>query len=427
MRKHNAIPDEWRILLVNPRWKTETPNFIPHVEPPEGRWGRFDWLEAYIPATSIRFIAENYRDVEILEYPSMAEYERQLAKGYDVVGLSFYTYQMEEVKQMVHLARRYGVKEVWGGGWGIDTPGARNYFDRSFGGYGEQLLMPILGNRWKGGLRHPILVGRTRFFKIPTKVGYLYSIRGCKWKCAYCPTPALFPERLIMPLSEVERVLDSYAKEKVSAVVIYDETFLSDYPYSWQIVDMLDERGLPWFCLTSAVELHGNISKLRHKGFLGCLMGIESLRDKTLIDYKRGPLTNLNLKILKEMKDNSCYVVGSYILCNESDTKQSMRADIEKLASLEIPAVMPTILTPYPPTPLFDQFRDRIIDWNWEHWDDGHLVWRHPEVTPQEAREILLECAHTCNSLAYSITFMLKEALRRIIPFKIKRMLLSKH
>ncbi|MBA7701684.1 hypothetical protein ES703_110428 [subsurface metagenome] len=126
------------------------------------------------------------------------------------------------------------------------------------------------------------------------------------------------------------------------------------------------------------------------------------------------------------MNDNNCYVVGSYIFCNESDTKQSMRADIEKLASLEIPAVMPVILTPYPPTTLFDLLRERIIDWDWSHWDDGHLVWHHPKVTPEEAREILLECAYTCNSLAYNLKFILREAIQRIIPFKIKRMLFSK-
>jgi hypothetical protein len=234
--------------------------------------------------------------------------------------LMFLTCQVEEAKQMVELARSYGVKEVWGGGWGIDTPQVRDWFDRSFSGHGEQLLLPILGSRWKGHLRHPILIGPAEFFSFKTKVGYLYSIRGCKYKCTYCPTPAVIPTRVIMPQKEIERVLD--IDEKVGAVVIYDETFLSDQPYSWQIVDMLDERGLPWFCLTSSVELNGNVSKLRDKGFLGCLMGIESLRDKTLVDYKRGRLTDLNLKVIKEMKENSCYLIGTYIFCHETDTKQ---------------------------------------------------------------------------------------------------------
>jgi hypothetical protein len=42
-----------------------------------------------------------------------------------------------------------------------------------------------------------------------------------------------YTTRVIMPQKEIERVLDAYTKEKVGAVVIYDETFLSDQPYSW--------------------------------------------------------------------------------------------------------------------------------------------------------------------------------------------------
>lgn len=84
---------------------------------PERRWGLFNWLDAYIPATSIRFITENYQGVEILVYPSMSEYEKKLSKNYEFIGFSFYTYQMEKIKQMVQLARMYDVKEVWGSGW----------------------------------------------------------------------------------------------------------------------------------------------------------------------------------------------------------------------------------------------------------------------------------------------------------------------
>jgi hypothetical protein len=421
----DVISNDARILLISTRINPNTPNFLRRV----GSGGRYRCtipVDTFTPAMGIRIIAENYKGIDVLEYPSIQEYERELSKGFDIVGISFLTCQVEEAKRMVELARSYGVKEVWGGGWGIDTPQVRDWFDRSFSGHGEQLLLPILGSRWKGHLRHPILIGPAEFFKVKTKVGYLYSIRGCKYKCTYCPTPAVIPTRVIMPQKEIESVLDAYAKEKVGAVVIYDETFLSDQPYSWQIVDMLDERGLPWFCLTSSVELNGNVSKLRDKGFLGCLMGIESLRDKTLVDYKRGRLTDLNLKVIKEMKENSCYLIGTYIFCHETDTKQSMRSDIDKLSSLDIPFVMPCILTPFPPTPVFEQFRSRIIDWNWKHWDDGHLVWRHPHVTPEEAREILFECADNCNRLRYNLEFITKEAICRMIPFKLKRTLFKK-
>lgn len=254
------------------------------------------------------------------------------------------------------------------------------------------------------------------------KVGYLYSIRGCKYKCEYCPTPAVIPELLTMELDEIERVLDIYAKEKVHAVVIYDETFLQNPLHSWKVIEMLNERGLMWFCLTSSEELDGNVSKLRDKGFLGCLMGMESLRDKTLTDYRRGRLTSTNMRVIKEMKDNGCFVLGTYMFCHELDTKESMRSDIEKLAKLEIPAVLPVIFTPFAPTPLFQKYEERIIDWNWNHWDDGHLVWKHPEITPEDARQMLFECDSMCNTFSCNVGFAMKEAVRNVIPYVIKKM-----
>lgn len=413
------LPSEWKILLVTPRSSPQTPNFIGKID----KRGKHKWLNAYAPAMGIRFIAENFNGVEVLEYPTIQDFEKALESGVDVVGISFLTSQMEEAKIMSQIARRHGVKEVWGGGWGIDTPGAKEYFDRSFSGYGEQLLLPVIGNRLKGGMRHPVLIGSAHFFGFNARVGYLYSIRGCKYKCEYCPSPSVIPELLTMELDEIQRVVDVYAREKVHAVVIYDETFLQNPLHSWKVIEMLNERGLMWFCLTSSTELEGNVSKLRDKGFLGCLMGIESMRDATLMDYRRGRLTSSNVKVIKEMKDNHCFVLGTYMFCHELDTKQSMRADIEKLASLEIPAVLPVIFTPFAPTPLFMKYEDRITDWNWNHWDDGHLVWKHPEVTPEEARQILFDCDKTCNTFGRNVGFVMKEALYNVIPFTTKKLL----
>jgi radical SAM superfamily enzyme YgiQ (UPF0313 family) len=251
-------------------------------------------------------------------------------------------------------------------------------------------------------------------------VGYLYSIRGCKYKCAYCPTPAFIPNRTIQPLADLERVLDIYARERVGCVIIWDETFLSDGEYSWAVVKMLHERGLLWFCLTSAAELVGKVERLRETGFVGCLIGIESLRDRTLQEYRRGRLTNLNLRAIREMHDNNCFLVGSYLLCHDLDTRASMRADVEKLASLEIEGINPCILTPYAPTPLYEQYRSRIVDWDWRHWDDGHLVWKHPDVGAEEAREILLDCIYATARVGRNIRFLAAETITRLLPYKVR-------
>lgn len=423
LQSNKPIPRNWKILLVSPSSSSETPNFITKID----KRAKHRWLNAYTPAMGIRFIAENFEGVDVLEYPSNQELERALENGVDVLGVSFLTSQMDEARKISELAKSHNVKEVWGGGWGIDTPGAKRYFDRSFSGYGERLLAPIIGDRLtSSNIRHPVLIGEAHFFKFKAKVGYLYSIRGCKYKCEYCPTPAVIPELLSLEHAEIERVLDVYAREKVHAVVIYDETFLQNLSHSWKVIEMLNERGLMWFCLTSSSELNGNVSKLRDMGFLGCLMGVESMRDKTLTEYHRGRLSAANTKVIKEMKDNNCFVLGTYMFCHELDTKESMHRDIEKLASLEIPAVLPVIFTPFAPTPLFQKYEDRITDWNWSHWDDGHLVWRHPEVTAEQARELLFECDSLCNTLSRNAGFAIKEAVRNVIPFVFRHKIANK-
>src|SRR5438105_9550297 len=163
------IPKEWKVLLVSPRSSSETPNFITKID----KRGKHRWLNAYTPAMGIRFLSENFNGVDVLEYPSMQELEKTLKTGVDVLGISFLTSQMNEAIQIARLARSCGIKEVWGGGWGIDTPGAKEFFDRSFSGYGEQLLIPVIGDRLKAaGIRHPILIGEAHFFKFKAKVGY---------------------------------------------------------------------------------------------------------------------------------------------------------------------------------------------------------------------------------------------------------------
>ena len=85
------IPTEWKILLVAPRSDLQTPNFISKID----KQGSHKWLNAYTPAMGIRFIAENFNGIEVLEYPTIQEFGKVLESGFDVVGISFLTSQTE--------------------------------------------------------------------------------------------------------------------------------------------------------------------------------------------------------------------------------------------------------------------------------------------------------------------------------------------
>lgn len=315
---------------------------------------------------------------------------------------------------MAKIAREYGVSEVWGGGWGTMTPGVNEHFDRVIIGPGENAMRTLLGYNPLKSFRHPIFINRGRLLFKTVKVGFLFTARGCNKGCRYCASPHFIRKRIFTPITEIERVLNIYQKEGVKYILIYDENLSLDEDRVWNIIKLLSERELSWFCLTRADDLLGRVGKLRDKGFVGALTGIESLRDTNLKNWKKSETSDQIVQMIKEMNDNSCYTLGTYIFCAENDTLKSMREDIEQLSSLEIPCVMPCILTPFPGTPLFEKFKPRIIDWNWRNWDDGHLVWKHPNVSPRQAREILFECTDACNSFAGNISFVARMYIHRI-------------
>src|SRR6185369_4854501 len=65
-----------------------------------------DRLSVTCPSIGLRFLKENVPDVEILEYPTWAEYRKALAsERWDMVGISFYTWSTPVAIEMAKEAR----------------------------------------------------------------------------------------------------------------------------------------------------------------------------------------------------------------------------------------------------------------------------------------------------------------------------------
>lgn len=109
-------------------------------------------------SSGLRFIKQNVPGIEILEYPTWSEYRERIRKGnYDIAGFSFYIHEIPHVLEMIEFARANGVKEIWGGNYGILTKPIQKHFDKIFIGYAEHDVAKALGRKI-GRIRHPPLV-----------------------------------------------------------------------------------------------------------------------------------------------------------------------------------------------------------------------------------------------------------------------------
>jgi radical SAM superfamily enzyme YgiQ (UPF0313 family) len=353
------------------------------------------------PPVGLRFLKENVPHLDILEYPSWEEYQKTLQNGYDIVGISYFTCSFGAVPEMVRMARQAGVKEVWAGNYGVFTPGTQDLFDKVVIGSGEKMLYEWFEGKPLDKIKHPAIISDLSYRHFSSKVGYLYTKRGCRMGCSFCSTPLFLPDEAPISMDEIVNVLDIYRQNGVVNVVIYDETFMTDEKTSLDVARALAERELPWVCLTRADRIQDKIPQLADLYMEGAIIGVESFREHNLKTIEKRQRARNIERTINEMIRHNLRTVGTYMICYPEDTIESIMRDIERLSSLGLFLAQISILTPFPATPLWKQLEDQITDEDWNHYDIYHLVWKHPCITPEEARELLTHGQTKINNPLY--------------------------
>jgi len=296
---------------------------------------------------------------------------------------------------MARLAREAGVLEVWGGGHGVSTPGIAGYFDRIFKSYSEYEIKPLLEGEELTNFRHPVLDAHYDFQLGDIPTGYLFSVRGCGYQCSFCSGPRYYKRRAVTSIEEVERILDVYRDKGIRHITVVDETFFQAPNHARQVIRALKERGLTFTCTSRADVILKNFDELKENGLQNVYIGIESMDDRSLASVRKGMRSSLTETLLKRLEACGSFAFGTYMLCLENDTAESICEAAEKLSSFpSLYGVVFWIATPFPGTDFYDQLEvaGHILDREPKHYDALHLVHRHPHIVTAQARELLLYC-----------------------------------
>ncbi|MGY4304494.1 hypothetical protein ACVIJ6_001737 [Bradyrhizobium sp. USDA 4369] len=379
--------------------------------------GRLDWFahhplaypEEYQPsvksrAYEIAFLQENVPGPTYLELPLQDEIEAQLATGhYTVLAITAYTWMVPWALKLAERARRiYGVREVWLGGYSVMTPEPRirELFDRLFWGYGEGLFRQALGlsHLKPAEMKHPLLINESTYLAHKIKIGHLFWERGCTQRCTFCADPVFQPGgEAAMSLDAVRAVLDEYKKAGVVTVHLVNQDVRPFSKMGKQVIELLAEYRLPFTMMTSFLSLTSKgqegLSWLAEKGLTMAQLGVESLDDGNLSkSLKTTNLTHIR-QTVQDMDAVGIRLSATYIICFEDDTPESIRRAKRLLGDLGPIYTYFSVLQPMPGTPQYHDMNRRglINDWNYRRWTGGYLVWNHPVIRPEQARELVRE------------------------------------
>jgi hypothetical protein len=341
------------------------------------------------------FIAENIdADVTVLDFPSRRRFERELSKGYDIVGLSFIVPNFIKAKEMARLVRlRAPHAEIVLGGHGAAIEGVGELIDcdHVVKGEGIRWFREHLGQNVDAPIHHPTLptTELQQIFGIPipgVTSNLLVPGVGCVNGCSFCSTTHFFGKTytpFVRTGKEMFETARRIADERGTDIFyVMDENFLKNKDRAMELVEEMERHGRFFnFYLFSSAEtiVSFGIENLVRLGVVSIWIGFESKSRQNLFSKNEGIDGK---KLVAELRDHGISVLASGILCMEHHTPDNMQADIDYLVGLESDLVQFMLLLPLPVTGVYADFKKRgLIDFDipLEEWHGQKtLTWRHP-------------------------------------------------
>ena len=223
----------------------------------------------------------------------------------------------------------------------------------------------------------------------------ILATRGCPFSCfKYCVYP-LQQGRKVRQRSPVKIVeeISYWHKKGVNNFIFRDPVFSINRKHTVEFCNELIAKNLK---LNFLIETHlkildSEIIKLLKKaGLKVAKVGVES--EDVDVLKKSGRYTESKdeqyLKI-RELEDNGIKVSAMYIIGFPDDDKNTINKTIQYAKKLNTFYAQFSVWTPYPGTPVFDEYKDSIIVKDFESYDQYSLVYKHRLFDQNQVKHFL--------------------------------------
>jgi len=228
--------------------------------------------------------------------------------------------------------------------------------------------------------------------------------RGCTYDCSFCSIIEMRGRNF--HTYSIERVLADIAdarKHGARALFMVDDNITLDVRRFEALCQAIIDSGFTDIdyivqAMTSPIAEHGArlAPLMRRAGFRYVFLGIENILDSDLAFLKAGakntrrtggrPAGNATVAAIDHLHRHGLYVVGGLIVGNPDDTRESIEANLTFARQyVDWPYIQHP--TPYPRTPMTDDFRRRnlIVDEDVAHYDGTTAVVRTQHVAAEDA------------------------------------------
>jgi radical SAM superfamily enzyme YgiQ (UPF0313 family) len=260
-------------------------------------------------------------------------------------------------------------------------------------GVWETLLNDVQNNTLKPRYHNPVpdldnyvpkdfsrILKRRLFNLIP-----IMTTRGCPYNCDFCCVTNLFGKKIRhIPVEHIVREI----KESGSKNFMFlDDNIIGHPKYAKELFRAIKPLKIKWVGQASVSLLVKDNELMQLAAESGCkalFMGIESVSEKQLKSIRKS-IKDINSleKALKKIKRAGILIHASMVFGFDSDSKETLRENLNFLIRNKVSTVSFNVLTPYPGTKTFADLQkaDRLTTTDWRYYDHNTVVFKPKNMT----------------------------------------------
>jgi radical SAM superfamily enzyme YgiQ (UPF0313 family) len=227
----------------------------------------------------------------------------------------------------------------------------------------------------------------------------ILATRGCPYSCfKYC----------VYPLQQGRKPRHRTAKNIVDELEFWNKNFNVKMFIFRDPVFSINKKHTIEFCnellkrnlkVKFVIETHLRIldteliTLLKKTGLKAVKVGVESGDPEVLKDANRFTIKKDDQLIkIRELEKNNILISSMFIIGFPTDTEESIMKTINYSMKLNTTFAQFSVWTPYPGTPVFKEFENKITANKFEKFDQYNLVFKHNTFAPEKIRSLLSDC-----------------------------------
>ena len=218
---------------------------------------------------------------------------------------------------------------------------------------------------------------------------FVQTSRGCHQGCTFCAEPLMNGLKFrYRPVDEVIHEIENCGARTIS---INDADFFGTPERPKEVMRALKGRGIQWQAgVTSKLAQEDSMLELAAES--GCTMlsiGFESISRATLKSvHKQVNRPETFAALVEKVHSYGIMVFGLFMFGFDGDDRSVFDETVNFNINAKYDACAYSALTPYPGTLTWYEMKkaNRIVSFDWSMYDQGHVVYRPTQMSPDELR-----------------------------------------